>query len=497
MEKKKRIEGKERRGEQMEKSVLLEAKEWAKKTFGSVRLGDIRRTQRAVSIAEAMARNPSATLPRQMGNEASLHAAYRFLQTPDVQYERLIGPHLHQTREVAGQKPRVLLIQDTTEADYQHHPTTTGLGPVGNGSHHGFLLQSVLAVVPESGEVLGLAHQEPFLRKPVPKGETKRERAKRERESQVWERSVQAIGSPPAGVQWIHVGDRGADIFSFLWLCQSLSTDYVIRAAQDRCIDLEVEDLTAPVVRPSHHKRGEDEPGTVPSLHLFEVARSWKPMGHQELELPATKDRKARTAHLSISYGKVRLLPPTQGPARALPPLLVWVVHAWEASPPEGQEALEWVLLTSVSVESLEEGSERIEWYRRRWIVEDYHQGLKTGCQIEQRQLQDYEGLRRLLGFLAPLAVRLLQIRSASRESPDTPASAVLPLEIVRVVAHQAGVAPFQLTVQQCWYTIAKAGGYLARRGDGPPGWKTLWLGWFYFQTLIEGIHLAALLSLE
>jgi hypothetical protein len=432
-----------------------------------------------------------------MGSEAALHAAYRFLHTPDVQYERLIAPHLQQTREDAGQKPRVLLIQDTTEVDYQHHPTTRGLGPVGNGTHHGFLLQSVLAVVPESGEVLGLAHQEPFLRKPVPKGETKWERAERERESQVWERCVRAIGSPPAGVQWIHVGDRGADIFSLLSLCQNLSTDYVIRAAQDRCVDLQVQDLTAPVAKPSHHKRAEGEPAPLPSLHLFDVVRGWEAVGHQELELPATKGRKARTAHLSLSYGKVRLLPPQKGPDKVLPPLLVWGVRAWEDSPPEGEASLEWILLTSIPTESLEEATERVAWYRKRWIVEDYHQGLKTGCQIEQRQLQDYEGLLRLLGFIAPLAVRLLQMRSASRECPDTLASTVLPSEVVRVVAHQAGVKPVHLTVQQCWYTIAKAGGYLARRGDGPPGWKTLWLGWFYFQTLIEGIHLAALLSLE
>ena len=142
-----------------------------------------------------------------------------------------------------------------------------------------------------------------------------------------------------------------------------------------------------------------------------------------------------------------------------------------------------------------EQACARIAWYRRRWTAEDYHKGLKTGCHIEERQLQDYEGLRRLLGFIAPLAVRLLQMRSASRENPDTPAQAVLPMEVVRVVAHHAGVSPMLLTVQQCWYTIAKTGGYLARRGDGPPGWKTLWLGWFYFQTLIEGIHLASLLE--
>ena len=71
-----------------------------------------------------------------------------------------------------------------------------------------------------------------------------------------------------------------------------------------------MEDLTAPVAKPSHHKRGADKAPKEPSLHLFDVVRSWEPMGHQELELPASKDRKARTAQLSISYGKVRLLPP-------------------------------------------------------------------------------------------------------------------------------------------------------------------------------------------
>ncbi len=154
---------------------------------------------------------------------------------------------LQQTREAASKQQEVLLIQDTTEVDYQQHPTTTGLGPIGNGTHHGYLLQSVLAVVPESREVLGLMHQEPFLRQPAPKSETKRQREQRERESQVWERSVQAIRRPPEGVQWIHVGDRYSDIFSFLSLCRQQQCDFVVRAAQDRCVDLLVEQADAPV----------------------------------------------------------------------------------------------------------------------------------------------------------------------------------------------------------------------------------------------------------
>ena len=129
--------------------------------------------------------------------------------------------------------------------------------------------------------------------------------------------------------------------------------------------------------------------------------------------------------------------------------------------------------------------------------MEDYHQGLKTGCSIEKRQLQSYEALRRLLGLLAPTAVRLLQLRAVARETPERLASEILPTDLVQVVALLAQVPAAILTAQQCWYAIARCGGYLRRRSSGPPGWKTLWKGWFYVQTLLEGVHLATRLSLD
>jgi hypothetical protein len=481
----------------MNPSILLSAQQWAEHTFGCVRLGDQRRTERAVEIARAIAHDPAASLPAQMQGEAALRAAYRFLQTPDVTYEQLIRPHLQQTQAQMRAHGRVLLIQDTTEVDYQQHPTTTGLGPIGNGTHQGFLLQSVLAVLPDSRQVLGLAHQDPFLRQPAPKGETKWQREQRERESQVWERSVQAIGTPPAGVQWIHVGDRGSDIFPLLSLCRHLQVDFVIRAAQDRCVDLLVEQADAPVPKRSHHRGRSEQPPDIQPPHLFEVVDGWTAQGEQELHLDATKQSKARVAQVVISYGTLRLLPPRSPQPADLHPLVVWVVHVWEPEPPEGVEALEWLLLTSVPTNTVEQAWERVDWYRSRWIVEDYHQGLKTGCRVEQRQLQSYEGLRRLLALLAPTAVRLLQLRAVSRQTPATPASQVLPTDVVQVVATLAQVPATQLTAQQCWHTIARYGGYLGRKGDGPPGWKTLWKGWFYIQALLEGVHLAARLSLD
>ncbi len=476
----------------MKPSTLLSAHEWAESTFGSVHLGDQRRTKRAVALAQAIAHDPAGSLPAQMQDEAATQAAYRFLQTPDVTYEKLIRPHVEQTRAQAREPKQVLLIQDTTEVDYQHHPTTTGLGPIGNGSHHGYLLQSVLAVLPGSRQVLGLMHQEPFLRQPAPKGESQRQRARRERAEQVWERSVQAIGDPPAGVHWIHIGDRYSDMFPFLSRCRQRHCDFDVRAAQDRCVDLLVEQADTPAARRSHHQRR-------PQQHLFEVVRGWSAQGEQDLDLDATKQSRARTAHLALSFGSLRLLPPEGHQDSSLRPLVVWVVRVWEPDPPEGVEGLSWVLLTSVPVQTLEQAWERVDWYRARWIVEDYHQGLKTGCRIELRQvqMQSYEGLRRLLGLLAPAAVRLLQLRAAARQSPEQQALQVLPTDLVQVVAALAQVPATQLTAQQCWYTIARYGGYLGRKGDGPPGWKTLWKGWFYLQALLEGVHVAARLPFD
>ncbi len=481
----------------MNASTILSALQWADDTFGRVHLGDVRRTKRAVAIASALAQQPAASLPAQMPDEASLEGAYRFLQTPDVTYEQLIEPHVQQTRAQAREHEQVLLIQDTTEVDYQQHPTTRGLGPIGNGTHHGYLLQSVLAVVPHSREVLGLMHQEPFLRQPAPKGETKRQRAQRERESQVWERSVQAIGTPPEGVQWIHVGDRYSDMFSFLWLCRQQQCDFVVRAAQDRSVDLLVEQADAKVAPRSHHRPPAGQLEAAKAQHLFEVVRSWSAVGEQEVHLEATKQTKARVVQVKISFGCLRLLPPEHQQASQGRPLVVWVVRVWEPEPPEGVEALEWMLLTSIPTVTLLQAWQRVDCYRARWIVEDYHQCLKTGCSIEERQLQSYEALRRLLGFLAPLAVRLLQVRAAAREAPERLASEFLPTDLVQVVAVLGRRDATTLTAQQCWYTIARCGGYLRRRSSGPPGWKTLWKGWFYVQTLLEGVHLASRLSLD
>jgi Transposase Tn5 dimerisation domain len=93
---------------------------------------------------------------------------------------------------------------------------------------------------------------------------------------------------------------------------------------------------------------------------------------------------------------------------------------------------------------------------------------------------------------MAPLAVRLVQLRDRARQSPDTPAREVVEADLLALVAAQAHQSPSHMTTVDFWREVARLGGYLARRRDGPPGWKTLWQGWLHVQTLLDGVHLAA-----
>ena len=197
----------------MDQETLLYAENWAANTFGAAELGDPRRTDRLLKVASALAANPSASLPHALETWGETLAAYRLLGNDAIRYQDILLPHWSQISHAATQGSRTLLLADTTECDCSTHPALKGLGPMGNSKENiGFSLQTVLAMNPQMQQLLGCLTLEPFLRKLAPAGETKAQRKKREREAQVWERSVQQIGRVPPNCQWISVGDSGSAI---------------------------------------------------------------------------------------------------------------------------------------------------------------------------------------------------------------------------------------------------------------------------------------------
>jgi len=390
---------------------------WAVEQFGTVDLGDKRLTERAVDMAQAMGRRPADSLAKQMAGWNEQRGAYRLLDNAGVSHAALSDPHWQQTREKANQSGGVvLMVQDITELDYSGHQATEGLGPIGDHRGQGLLVHNTLAIEASERVVLGLAYQQVWSRDEVAhKGTESRtqRRARANRQSQRWVEAVEAIGTPDSSVRWVHVGDREIDIFPFFEECQTAHVDFCVRIKQNR----RVGEWTA------------DDP-----RYLLDQARQWPAMGERRLEVPARPGQAARTADLLVSWQAVTLRSPSTEPGE--PTLLnAWVVRTWEPNPPPGSVPLEWLLLTSVPVLTLQDALERIDWYCCRWIVEEYHSCLKTGCAIEKSQLYHALRLQCLLAFLSIVAVRLLQLRDLSRTTPHLLARQVVQPVLVQIIA--------------------------------------------------------------
>jgi hypothetical protein len=183
----------------MNPKAILDPEAWAKETFGPCYLKDLRRTGRAVKVAARMANDASASLPAQMQTWKETIALYRLLDEEDVTFEALMQPHFQQTRERVEKRMVVLLVQDTTDLDFTHRQKMDGLGQIGNKQGRGLFLQTVLAVVPQTRDVLGCAMQEPFVRTPIPEGET---RSQRHQPAGARDGCLDAPGQPVGSVSW-------------------------------------------------------------------------------------------------------------------------------------------------------------------------------------------------------------------------------------------------------------------------------------------------------
>ena len=210
--------------------LTLDVGEWAQENFGGCELGDVRRTRRAVTVAQQMAEHPDGSTPDQAEEWSDLKAMSRLFDAEEATFTALATPQWQRTRALA--RGTVLLIGDTTETDFGIRRSVQGLGPTGDGYGLGFFLHSSMMVDAGSGEILGLAGQELFYRQPVPKNENSYQKRQRSPESEVWGRVVELVGPPAEGVRFVHVFDRGADNLDVFCHCRAQRTDGVIRAAQ-------------------------------------------------------------------------------------------------------------------------------------------------------------------------------------------------------------------------------------------------------------------------
>ena len=433
---------------------------WVRREFAGAKLGDRRLEARLLALVGAFFAKPQANIPQACGAPAAAKAAYRFFDHDRVTMDALLKPHHQATIDRMRRESVVLVAQDTSSLNYTMHPEMQGIGPISNrvNGPQGLIVHSALAFRPD-GLPLGLLDIECWARDPNEFGKKKQRHSKpiEAKESFKWIRALSPIGAaagqcPSSRV--VTLADRESDIFEYLLEARTRGLDVVVRAKDNRALDQEVQRLW-------------------PHMHLRPKA------GTIELQVPRHGRQPARTATMSVHFGDVTLSPPQD--KRQLAPIRMWAVFTREELPPkEVKEPLEWMLLTTVPVTGLVDALERVQWYARRWGIEVFHRILKSGCQIEDRQLGTADRLEACLAIDAVVAWRIHYLTWLGRATPDLPCTVAFEDDQWKavIVFKTRKPPPDQPpSLRQMIRSIAQLGGFLARKADGEPGTQTLWRG--------------------
>jgi Transposase DNA-binding len=452
-----------------------DAQAWAEAEFGAVPRLDARRRRRLVEAAAALAHRPGGSLPQHF-DWAELKGLYRLIDHVAATPELLQQAHRARTRARMTRPEPVLIIHDTTQLDFTDHAAVRDqLGPVGDDGGCGFLQHNSLAIDPAGGAVLGLIYQQTFVREKAPADETRAQRQERAaRESARWAAGLRGIGPAPAGACWVDIGDREGDFFEWMAVARLLGHHFLIRLCQNRRVG-----------RP-------DADGA--AGHLLTVARSLPAAAEDVVTIASRGGRPARQARVQLASTHLRLPPPVKDKKwKGHPPLGLTVLRVWEPEPPPGEEALEWVLGTDLRVRSPADLVTYRDWYARRWpTAEEYHKVEKTGLGIEQVRFATPGRLAAVLALLSVIAVRVLDLRWRRDAAPEAEAGTVATAQEIALVRQATGYRGSRLTVRAFVDGVAKLGGYLGRKGDGPPGWQALWRGYQRLADMLLGIELLA-----
>ena len=448
--------------------------EWASENFGSCQLGNQRRTKRLVKVATKMANRPEGSTPNQMEQWGDTKAAYRLFNSPAATFQKIIEPHCTLTKLSCEPGDVKLIICDTTTVDFSNLTKAKGLPRISCGKGHGFFLHTAMMLDAQSHQVDGIAAAEIFHRKKKKIGKVHRnsQRRRADRESAVWGRVIEAVGRPPEEVDWITVCDRGADDIEVMWRAVDQGQGFVIRASR----------LKRKIITPFET--------TVP---LKDYLETLSPHGTREVKVQATSKSPSRIATVTLRFGEVfiplsSVVTPWLKEHRPSQPLHVGVVELVELTPPQGVRPIRWVLYTHTTIRTCSQANKIIEQYEQRPVIEDYHKSAKTGCSMEQRREQTSHALENVVGICIVIAIRLLQMKTAAKQTPELPAREFVPLSWIQMLQSIRRIpVRSELTIHQFLRALAGLGGFLGRKCDGEPGWITLWRGFEKLLLMLRG----------
>jgi len=480
----------------------LESDVWAQNEFGGAPLNDKRLSKRLVEIADAKAKIPNRAFTGvAKGDWPAVKGYYRFIDYPEdsgVNMANILAPHRERTiRRMMGQKV-VLCIQDDCKLNFDNLNDCEGLGEIGSNQTSaktgGLNLHSTFTIA-SNGLPLGVLRGESS----APTNRDVNDKRKshnipiEEKKTFAWiqhHRDLVEVSKKMPNTHLIDICDREADFFElFDEQRKNPSVDILIRAKQDRII---VNDL---FIRDGDEKKEQ--------VKLFETIRNAPIQSKINVCIPrqserpkkskqeARKKRRGRVATLTLRSMSVMLKPP-KSYGNAAEPLEISIIHAKEENPPEGEEAIEWFLLTTIKLQSAADIEQCLRWYCLRWRIEDWHRVLKSGCRIEDLANKKAERLINAISINMVIAWRLMLMTLLGREIPELPAEVFfsdIEIKVLHAYAKKRKLPP-PVKVNEAVLIVANIGGYLGRKNDPPPGHQILWQGYMELQFMCLGYSL-------
>jgi hypothetical protein len=421
-----------------------------------------------------MERDSSGSFPEIFKDQYELKGLYRFLNNEKVEVSSFIKSYRKGlTTWALSQKEDtpLYLFQDSTFGKYAGRKVD--LGYLETGTDNGVLIHNGILTTSDF-EPLGLAVQQ-FIQRERSQYGKKHKRATRpfvEKESYKWIEGFEFARKfeRKTSRKIIQVCDREADISEVINHAIKYNQGFVINSSHDRSLKdstLKISDLINKLPVATIVKR--------PILDAH---------------------GKEHQLDCQIRFSKVDL----EGISK---PIYVVNLKQIEEFPKketsdevEQQSLANWTIITNLKVKCADNAIEVLDIYNHRWrTCEDFHKCLKTGCQIQERQLQSSQALLRTIAMLSLVAIQLLRLRHLSENQASTPIVELLSedeIQVAQITAKQY-LKPIDETFCKpntaLWFVLlmARMGGHQGIKQSGMPGWQTIWKGMYYFQTLVDG----------
>ena len=474
---------------------------WADEEFEEVNLGDQRLDARLITLCNRFSDAPESPINQACADWAETKAAYRFFQNEKVEADDIMAAHRRKTVLRAKQHDTILAVQDTSYLVYTSHLKTEGLGEISmkKGSHvdkiysKGLVMHTCLALTTQ-GLPLGLLDQKVFARKLRPEHQNRRKGGRyiqdvlpvEEKESYRWIDTLRTSKEAVPEPQVVTVCDREADLYDLFKESREIDAAVLVRASANRTVNRKSRYAEKDVQKLWDFMHQQTEAGT----YTIQIPKRAK------TKHCAARD--ARCATVSVRFAPFCLNPPRNNPkhkTEKLPDIDMVAIYVHESDPPDEESQIEWMLLTNLPVLSFESACEKIRWYSLRWRIEMYFKVLKSGFRVEACRLGHAERLMRYLTVMSIVAWRLFMVTLIARTDPDAPCTRFLTDDEWTVLYRKMHKNKAPPKNPPCagdviiW--IAKLGGFLARKNDGPPGTISLWRGWKRLTDLNEGWGLA------